>query len=110
MFVSRYGLLGSSGCGKTTILSCIVGVRQLDSGSIYVFGKRPGERGSGVPGKNIGYMPQDLSLYGDFTINETLNYFGSLYCMQISATEKNRKWLVKFLDLPDPDIRVGTLR
>ncbi|ODN00401.1 ABC transporter G family member 23 [Orchesella cincta] len=104
-----YGLLGSSGCGKTTILSCIVGVRRLDSGTIHVFGNRPGEAGSGVPGKNVGYMPQDISLYGDFTIGETLTYFGSLYCMTKSAIETNRDWLVEFLALPEPKRRVGTL-
>jgi len=43
-------------CGKTTMLSCIVGVRRLDVGEIFVFGNKPGERGSGVPGKNVGYF------------------------------------------------------
>lgn len=94
---------------KTTILSCIVGVRRLDDGSIFVFGNKPGERGSGVPGKTVGYMPQDISLYGDFTINETLVYFGSLYCMSKQAIDKNRKFLIEFLALPEPTRRVGTL-
>lgn len=101
--------MGSSGCGKTTILSCIVGVRRLDQGRIFVFGNEPGTRGSGVPGKNVGYMPQDISLYGDFTINETLIYFGSLYCMPKQSIDQNRKWLIEFLALPEPSRRVGTL-
>jgi ABC-type multidrug transport system ATPase subunit len=43
---------------KTTILSCIVGLRKLDEGDILVCGARPGTRESGIPGRRIGYMPQ----------------------------------------------------
>lgn len=57
-FYYRYGLLGASGCGKTTVLSCIVGRRTLDDGKITVFGGTPGDRQSGIPGKRVGYMPQ----------------------------------------------------
>ena len=68
--------LGPSGCGKTTLLQCIVGKRLIDGGSILVFGGAPGSRQSGVPGPRVGYMPQELALYGEFTIKETLQYFG----------------------------------
>ena len=27
-------------------------------------------------GPRVGYMPQELALYGEFTIRETLQYFG----------------------------------
>lgn len=49
-----YGLLGSSGCGKTTILGCIVGRKNFQHGEIRLFGKKI----NGVPGDKIGYMPQ----------------------------------------------------
>lgn len=37
---------------KTTLLSCIVGLKKLDSGEISVLGGRP------EPGSLLGYMPQ----------------------------------------------------
>ncbi len=66
---------GPSGCGKTTLLKCIVGKLKLDSGSVVVFGSPPGTDGVGVPGARVGYMPQELALFGEFSIEETLTYF-----------------------------------
>ncbi|OXA56684.1 ABC transporter G family member 20 [Folsomia candida] len=73
-----YGLLGASGCGKTTILSSIVGLKKLDSGDIWVYGARPGSKESGIPGKTIGYMPQDIALYQKFTIEDIWTYLVDL--------------------------------
>lgn len=55
---SIYGLLGPSGCGKTTMLRCVVGRIKPKEGYVRVFGYRPNESGSQIPGPAIGYMPQ----------------------------------------------------
>lgn len=39
---------------KTTLLSCLVGLKQLDHGIMKVFGNRPGQKNSRL----VGYMPQ----------------------------------------------------
>jgi len=64
--VSRYGLLGASGCGKTTVLQSIMGQRKLSKGCIRVFGVQPNTPGSGVPGQAVGYMPQVSKLFDIF--------------------------------------------
>uniref|UniRef100_A0A1I8JBE7 ABC transporter domain-containing protein n=2 Tax=Macrostomum lignano TaxID=282301 RepID=A0A1I8JBE7_9PLAT len=98
-----YGLLGPSGCGKTTLLKCIVGRLRPDSGLIRVMGQRPGKLGHKVPGSLIGYMPQDLALYQEFTISETLFYFGRIFGMDSAEIKARVDFLVNLLKLPCKD-------
>lgn len=81
-------------------MSCIVGRRRLDSGEIDVLGGKPGHRGSGVPGKRVGYMPQEIALYGEFSIKETMMYFGWIFGMESKEIEERLQFLLNFLDLP----------
>ena len=68
-----YGvLMGRSGCGKTTILEAICGLRPLVVGRIHLVGRevtelKPGERG-------IGYVPQDRALFPTMLVREQLAF------------------------------------
>ena len=104
-----YALLGPSGCGKTTLLSCILGRKYLQSGTITVYGGRPGDRTLGLPGQLVGYMPQDICLYLEFTIKETFQYFGRLQKMGSDSLEKRKLLLLEMLDLPEEGRRVSKL-
>ncbi|XP_045455513.1 ABC transporter G family member 20 [Melitaea cinxia] len=104
-----YGLLGASGCGKTTLLSCIVGRRRLNSGEIWVLGGRPGSPGSGVPGPRIGYMPQEVALFGEFSIRETMIYFGWIAGMSTKEVEERIDFLISLLQLPNHTRQVKNL-
>ncbi|XP_074031882.1 uncharacterized protein [Leptinotarsa decemlineata] len=98
-----YGLLGASGCGKTTLLSSIVGRKKIDGGEIWVLGGKPGEVGSGVPGPRVGYMPQDIALVGEFTVKDAIYYFGRIFGMEESLIAERYKNLHNLLELPPDD-------
>ncbi|KAM4591703.1 ABC transporter G family member 20 isoform 2-T2 [Odontesthes bonariensis] len=104
-----YGLLGPSGCGKTTLLKCIVGTLKISRGHITVLGKPPGFPGHDVPGKRIGYMPQDLALYNEFTISDTLTFFGRIHGLTSKETQARMNFLIDFLDLPQKHSLVRNL-
>ncbi len=69
------GLLGPSGCGKSTLMRSLVGVQQLASGSVQVFGE---EAGSKALRHRIGYLTQDPSVYDDLTVTENLRFFAKV--------------------------------
>eukprot|EP00090_Calanus_glacialis_P008173 TRINITY_DN16497_c0_g1_i1.p1 TRINITY_DN16497_c0_g1~~TRINITY_DN16497_c0_g1_i1.p1 ORF type:complete len:734 (+),score=117.42 TRINITY_DN16497_c0_g1_i1:53-2254(+) len=104
-----YALLGPSGCGKTTLLSCILGRKSLESGIISVFGGTPGDRSIGLPGPLVGFMPQDICLFMQFTVKETFQYFGRLQKMNMETLEKKQIVLLDMLDLPEPSRSVSGL-
>eukprot|EP00697_Spironema_sp_BW2_P000933 gnl/Spiro4/11279_TR5943_c0_g1_i1.p1 gnl/Spiro4/11279_TR5943_c0_g1~~gnl/Spiro4/11279_TR5943_c0_g1_i1.p1 ORF type:complete len:694 (+),score=139.84 gnl/Spiro4/11279_TR5943_c0_g1_i1:39-2120(+) len=97
---SIYGLLGPSGCGKTTLLKILVGRLSVQAGHVEVMGATPGTVGHEVPGSWVGYMPQDLSLYFDFTIRETLEYYARLHDMPTELFLERKDYILSFLELP----------
>ncbi|XP_061647143.1 ABC transporter G family member 23 isoform X5 [Phyllopteryx taeniolatus] len=104
-----YGLLGPSGCGKTTMLKCIVGTLSISRGRISVLGKPPAFPGHGVPGRMVGYMPQELALYNEFTIGDTLAFYGRIHGLTLRETQARVSFLIEFLDLPQKDRLVRNL-
>jgi ABC-2 type transport system ATP-binding protein len=69
---SGTGLLGPSGSGKTTLLRAIVGVQVVESGTVTVLGL---PAGSPPLRRQVGYVTQAPSVYGDLTVRENLRYF-----------------------------------
>ncbi|XP_076631467.1 ABC transporter G family member 20 [Colletes latitarsis] len=95
-----YGLLGASGCGKTTLLSSVVGVRELDSGEIWVLGGKPRSKESGIPGPRVGYMPQEVSLVDEFSVIGAFYFFGRINGMDDYVIEERFTFLKDLLQLP----------
>lgn len=104
-----YALLGSSGSGKTTLLRCILGSLKIAYGYVEVLGAQPGDRGSPIPGPGVGYMPQELSLFPDFTVEDTLRFFGKLYDVAESEISSRSDFILKLLNLNCPKKVVSQL-
>jgi ABC-2 type transport system ATP-binding protein len=69
------GLLGPSGSGKTTMLRAIVGVQKIRGGTVRVLGETAGSVGLR---RQVGYVTQSPSIYGDLTVAQNLAYFAAI--------------------------------
>ncbi len=69
----EYGvLMGRSGCGKTTVLEVVCGLRPFIAGDVKVSGRsvghlKPAERG-------IGYVPQDRALFPTMRVRDQIAF------------------------------------
>lgn len=98
-----FALLGASGCGKTTLLHIILGRIRPQKGLVRVFGSKPGSVHSNVPGSGVGYMPQELALFGHFTLDETFYYYGMLHHLPKVEIRQKTDFLIELLNLPSKD-------
>jgi len=83
-----FGFLGPNGAGKTTTVRILCGLMAPTSGSAFVVGHDVVKEPEEVK-QRIGYMPQSYGLYDDLTVEENLNFFGSIYRVP-SKERRNR--------------------
>ena len=74
---SIYGLVGTNGSGKTTIIKHLAGILKQDSGEI-LFDGEPVYENASLKAK-IGFVPDDLSWFASYTLKEAVRYYRSLY-------------------------------
>ena len=63
-------LIGPNGCGKTTLIKCILGLNVVENGDIFVDEKSV--KDDFLYRKNIGYMPQIGRYPENMTIGHTI--------------------------------------
>jgi len=90
-----FGLLGPNGAGKSTLMNIIVGYIKPDAGSVSLEDQMMVYESLEVK-QNIGYVPQDISLYPELSANDNLKIFGSLF--NLSGTNLVKK-IDQVLDL-----------
>ena len=93
-----FGFLGPNGAGKTTTIKCITGILRCDSGTILIDGKNI-EHNDFENKNKIGFLPEQVGLYGNLTPIQTLKYYGGFYNLSDSTIEETGKSLLKLLGL-----------
>ena len=93
-----YGFLGPNGAGKTTTIKCIIGILEADSGEIIIDGKNI--KNNELYFKNkIGFLPEQVGLYGRLTAKETLQFYGGFFDLSTPEIENRGKNLLARLGL-----------
>jgi len=78
----QYGvLMGKTGCGKTSILEAVAGLRPVASGTVFLNDRNITQLPSGERG--IGYVPQDAALFRTMTVYNHL-----AFALELRGTER----------------------
>ena len=110
-----FGLLGPNGAGKTTTFRMLCGLLPATSGVLRVAGVDL-RRARASARQKVGYVAQKFSLYGQLSVRENLEFFGSAYNLRGARKQQRIAWALKefglgaFLDLPSGHLPGGYQR
>jgi ribosome-dependent ATPase len=93
-----FGFLGSNGCGKSTTMKMLVGFLPATSGTCQLFGQPMGSDDMQAR-RNVGYMTQAFSLYGELTVKQNLDLHAQLYHLPHEKIEPRVGELLQRYDL-----------
>lgn len=92
-----YGLLGPNGAGKTTTMRMVLGLLRPDSGYSEVSGMRSDVDSDGVK-RQVGFVSSAAGVYQWLTAREMLSFFGDIYGISVSESQKQIQYLSSLLD------------
>jgi ABC-2 type transport system ATP-binding protein len=94
---SIVGLLGRNGAGKSSLLECMLGLRDYQAGEITLFGE-DNTALSAVSKAKIGYVPQTSDVFEWLTATQMFSYFRALYpCWNdTKVNDLMRRWELPF--------------
>ena len=81
-----YGLLGSNGAGKSTIMNIMCGVLKQSQGEVYINGISMREKPVAAK-KHIGFLPQQPPLQMDLTVEEYLTHTANIRLMETAKVK-----------------------
>lgn len=94
------GLLGPNGCGKTTAINCILSLLSFDKGEIKLFGKEMTPNSYDIK-REIGIVPQEVSVFENLTVRENIDYFCGLYIDDKVMRKQYVEEAIDFVGLKD---------
>jgi ABC-2 type transport system ATP-binding protein len=94
------GLVGPSGCGKTTLIRLVAGLLGPTEGRVAVRGSEPANF-SAAQRQDLGYMPQQFSLFPALSIRQNCEFVAGLYGIGWWARRRRIRDILAFLDLWD---------
>lgn len=94
-------IIGSSGCGKTTVLKMINGLIEPTSGDIFVEGENIRDKNLTELRRNIGYAIQGSVLFPHMTVEQNISYVPNL--INKKNKEKTNLAVSKWMKLVDLD-------
>ncbi len=95
-----FGFLGPNGAGKTTTIKMLAGLLRPSSGEGSVAGLDIAVETEAIK-RNIGYMSQLFSLYGDLTVDENITFFSRLYGVPGLRRAERRDWVLQIAGLTE---------
>jgi ABC-2 type transport system ATP-binding protein len=93
-----FGLLGPNGAGKTTTFRMLCGLLPPTGGFLRVAGFDL-RHAPAAARRKIGYMAQKFALYGDLTVKENLEFFGSAYGLHDKRLRERIQTVIRQFDL-----------
>ncbi len=104
-----YGFLGPNGSGKSTTIRMLCGLLQPTAGGGHVLGMELDRNAEAIK-RQIGYMTQKFSLYGDLSVAENLNFIARIYALPAAKRRKRVQHLLERFWLTDQARqRAGTM-
>jgi len=94
------GLLGPNGCGKTTAINCILSLLSFDKGEIEIFGQKMTPNSYDIK-RQIGIVPQEVSVFENLTVKENIDYFCGLYVEEKGLRKQYVEEAIEFVGLSD---------
>ncbi len=93
-----FGFLGANGAGKSTTIRMLCGLLASSGGTARVGGFDINTEPNKVK-ESIGYMSQKFSLYDDLTVEENINFFGTVYGLTDAELRDRKQWVLEMANL-----------